>query len=66
MLLKDTRVCIVGIGLMGGSLALALRGKVAHLMGVDRHAATRQYALREHVVDQVSDDLSLGIQMADL
>lgn len=66
MLLKDTKVCVVGLGLMGGSLALALRGKVAHLIGVDRHAATRQYALREQVVDQVTDDLALGMQTADL
>lgn len=66
MLLKDTHICIVGLGLMGGSLALALRGKVAQLIGVDRHAATRQFALREHVVDQVTDDLVLGLQTADL
>ncbi len=65
MHLKDTKVCIVGLGLMGGSLALALRGKAAQLIGVDRHAATRQYALREQVVDQVTDNLALGLQTAD-
>ena len=51
---------------MGGSLALALRGYGAKLIGVDRHAATRQQALRDHIVDVVSDDLAFGLQAADL
>jgi prephenate dehydrogenase len=31
--LREARVCIVGLGLMGGSLALALRDRVADLTG---------------------------------
>ena len=60
------RVCIIGLGLMGGSLALALRGRVAHLSAVERHAATRQYALHHGVVDSVTDELALGVKAADL
>ena len=60
------RVAIVGLGLMGGSLALALHGRVAHLTAIERHAATRQYALHHHMVDAITDNLALGVQEADL
>ena len=43
---------------MGGSLAKALQGQVKQLIGVDQHAATRQAALAEGVVDNVTADLS--------
>ena len=46
MPLAQARVGILGLGLMGGSLALALRGRVAHLLAVERHVITRQTALR--------------------
>ncbi len=55
-------VTIVGLGLMGGSLALALRGKVTRLTAVEQHAATRQYALQNRLVDQVTDNLLLGVK----
>ncbi len=35
-----SRVAILGLGLMGGSLALALRGKVGELIGIDPDPAT--------------------------
>jgi prephenate dehydrogenase len=60
------RVCFVGLGLLGGSLALALRGKVARLTAVDLHAATRQQALQQNLVDHITADLASGIQDADL
>ena len=34
-LLASTRVAIFGLGLMGGSLAMGLRGKCAGLLGID-------------------------------
>lgn len=60
------RVCIVGLGLMGGSLAKALQGQVGQLIGVDQHAATRQQVLAEGVVDRVTADFSAGVGAADL
>ena len=51
---------------MGGSLARALQGKVGQLIGVDRHAATRQLALADGVVDIVTGSLASGIKTADL
>lgn len=57
--LKHTRVCIVGLGLMGGSMALALRGRVADLAAVDADAATCDAALRRGIVSRAATDLSL-------
>lgn len=64
--LSTKRIAIIGLGLMGGSLALALHGRVAHLTAVERHAATRQQALQRQVVDYVTDNFALGIKEADV
>ena len=62
----EKRICIVGLGLMGGSLAKALNGQVLQLTGVDRHAATRQQALADGALDIVTDDIASGLKTADL
>jgi prephenate dehydrogenase len=62
----EKRICIVGLGLMGGSLAKALKGQVQQLTGVDRHAATRQLALSGGDVDIVTDNVASGVKTADL
>ncbi len=49
--LAGARVGIVGLGLMGGSLALALRGHVAYLLAVEQQVLARQMALRQGSVD---------------
>ncbi len=64
--LAELRVCIAGLGLMGGSLALALRGHVAHLVGVEPQPAPRIAALRDGIVDSVTDDFGEGVAKADL
>ena len=53
--LADARVAIVGLGLMGGSLALALRGHCREVVGVDINAATLDLARQNGVVDRVVD-----------
>src|SRR6266542_2727590 len=53
--LSAARVAVVGLGLMGGSLALALRGHCRELLGTDVNAATVDYARRHTVVDRVVD-----------
>jgi prephenate dehydrogenase len=50
-MLEEVRVVIVGMGLMGGSLARALRPHVASIVGVDLDAATRDAALADGTVD---------------
>ena len=56
-MLAHSRVGIVGLGLMGGSLALALRGQCALLAGCDRDAHTLERALQRGVVDCGAMDL---------
>lgn len=60
--LKEARVCIVGLGLMGGSLALALRGQVARLSAVDADPATRSRALAGQIASPASDSLTLAAE----
>lgn len=54
--LSNCRVLIVGLGLMGASLALALRGKCKALFGVDQNEDTCRLALMHEVVDAVWQD----------
>ncbi len=55
--LADTRVAIVGLGLMGGSLALALAGANAcrEIIGVETDPAARAFALQHGVVQRTAD-----------
>ena len=64
--LAQARVGIVGLGLMGGSLALALRGRVAHLLAIEPQVVARQMALREGVVDEAAEALTAGTPPLDL
>jgi len=49
-------IAIIGLGLMGGSLALALRGRCAHILGVDRDPAVVDLALERQVIEAASPD----------
>lgn len=51
-LLRSSHILIWGLGLMGGSLALALRGKCSSLVGVDMDETTLKIARERSVVDQ--------------
>ena len=62
---KSQRLAVVGLGLMGGSLAMALRDHAGCIVGVDADAATRQYALDHGIIDVATDDLQQGVQDAD-
>ena len=64
--LAETHVTIVGLGLMGGSLAGALRGHCRHVTGVDIDAATVATAERRGFVDHAATDLAAGVREADL
>ena len=49
--LEHSTVGIIGLGLMGGSLAMALKGKCARLIGFDSHPAKLELALSHQIVD---------------
>lgn len=50
--LKDSTVGIFGLGLMGGSLAMGLKGHCARLIGFDSDLAALELALSKNIVDQ--------------
>ena len=54
--LAESKIAIIGLGLMGGSLALGLRGKCAALYGIDPHLPTLELALSQHIVDYADSD----------
>jgi len=51
---------------MGGSLALALKGKCATLYGIDTHRATLELALSQNIVDLADTDPAKLIPETDL
>jgi len=64
--LTDAQVSIAGLGLMGGSLAGALRGQCRAIVGVARRAETIETALARGLVDWGTTDLASGVRQADV
>jgi prephenate dehydrogenase len=64
--LTSKRVAIIGLGLMGGSLAMALQGRCAALLGVDPNKETLARALEQGIVEQASSDPREILPQADL
>src|SRR5664279_5421692 len=62
--LAQARVAVVGLGLMGGSLALALRESCQSLCGSDNDPAALEYACQHGVIDAATD--LEGAQRADV
>lgn len=64
--LAESKIAIIGLGLMGGSLALGLRGKCAVLYGIDPDPAVLELALSQHIVDYASSDSNTLLPQADI
>jgi prephenate dehydrogenase len=62
---KSRHLAVVGLGLMGGSLARALRGRADFITGVDRSPDTIRYALDHGIIDAGTADLKAGVSEAD-
>jgi prephenate dehydrogenase len=62
------RLVVIGVGLIGGSVAAALRhaGKVRHIVGIGRGRPNIQRALELGVIDEASDDIATGVRDADV
>jgi prephenate dehydrogenase len=62
------QLTIIGVGLIGGSLARALKraGAVGEVVGAGRNAAHLQQALDLGVVDRIETDLATAVQGADI
>ena len=61
------RLCLIGVGLMGGSLALALRqrGLVREVVGIDVDPANLAAARERNIIDAGFSDLREGVEGAD-
>ena len=62
------RLVVIGVGLIGGSVAAALRqaGKVRRIVGVGRGRANIERALELRVIDEAVDDISVAVRGADI
>lgn len=63
---QKRQVLIAGLGLLGGSLGLALKGGPWRRLGWARRAETRALALKLDAVDETGDDLDALLARADL
>lgn len=63
----DKTIVIVGLGLIGGSMAKALRGfEGFRILGVDVSQPTLRYALEQEIVDQAEEDPVKALAAGDL
>ena len=63
------RIAILGLGLMGGSLGLALKNRKSFrgtVCGYARRPETRKLALKLNAVDEVFDDPAKAVEGADM
>jgi prephenate dehydrogenase len=62
------KLVIIGVGLIGGSFALALRKaeRVKHIVGLGRSRENLQRALELGILDEITDDYPLALKNADL
>ena len=61
------RITIIGLGLIGGSLALAIKEKklAKEVVGVSRRKSTTRFAVKEKIVDFATLDLKEGVKDSD-
>lgn len=55
-MLSRSRIAIIGLGLMGGSLALALKGKCGAIFGIDNDQHTLETARQQHIADLMDSE----------
>ena len=62
------RLAVIGVGLIGGSFALALKqaGKVTHVVGVGRNHANLEAARKRGIIDSIAPDAAVAAGEADL
>ena len=62
------RLAVVGVGLIGGSFALALReaGKVSRVVGAGRSRANLELARERRIIDEIAPDAAAAVREADL
>jgi len=66
--MKFRKVTIIGIGLIGGSLAWALKksGGVTEIFGVDLNEKAVDYAIQEGIIDRGSNEIERGVKQSEI
>jgi len=64
--LASARLAVLGLGLMGGSLALALRGRCRELVGIDPDPTALRLAAERGACDRLSADPASLLPACDL
>src|SRR3989304_3623367 len=66
--IKFKRLAIIGVGLIGGSLARAVRqaGACAEIIGCGRDVAHLRKAVALGVIDRYETDIALAVKGADM
>lgn len=62
----ECAITVVGLGLIGGSLAGALRGHCAEVIGVDRDPQVVAEAIARGFIDRAGADLEQAVRAADI
>jgi prephenate dehydrogenase len=65
-MIPDTRIAVIGLGLMGGSVARALHVRGVHVLGHDRDGTQLDAALREGVVHEALGSALAGLETAEV
>jgi prephenate dehydrogenase len=62
------KICIIGVGLIGGSVAIALKKarKVSNIVGFGRHQENLIHAQKLNVIDDYTLDISRALEGANL
>jgi len=65
--MEKKRVAIIGVGLIGGSLGMALRkSRRFYVIGVGRHRIKLKAARQLKAVDEFTTDFNKGVSSADI
>ena len=62
------KLAVIGVGLIGGSFALALReaGKVSRVIGAGRSRENLEFARERRIIDEIAPDAAAAARDADL
>ena len=66
--MRFARVAVIGVGLIGGSFALALKqaGRVSHVVGAGRSRANLDTARERGILDSIATDAATAARNADV
>lgn len=66
MKIAESELLIIGLGLMGGSLALGLKGRFRNIIGYDNDSDVLRIAKEQEIVDRVNQNLDEAVLNADV